>query len=138
MEETQFKAIRDFFEETLVFDESDKKLTSLTRSLPGIYQKAIKIYTDQYQTCNNLKTVKEELYGKLYMQHKKNNDRSFSKPEIDIIIQSESKYRDIKIEYNTQEMYLKYLDFTIDNIKKISFQVKNYIEIKKFFQGDSY
>jgi hypothetical protein len=82
--------------------------------------------------------VKEELYGKLYMQHKKNNDRSFSKPEIDIIIQSESKYRDIKIEYNTQEMYLKYLDFTIDNIKKISFQVKNYIEIKKFFQGDSY
>jgi hypothetical protein len=136
MEEAKFKQIRDFFEETLVFDDSDAKLTSLTRSLPGIYQKAINMYTDQYQTCNNLKTVKEELYGKLYLQHKKNNDRSFSKPEIDILIQSEGKYRDIKIEYNTQEMYLKYLDFTIDNIKKISFQVKNYIEIKKFFSGD--
>ena len=136
MDEQRFKVIRDFFEETLQFDESDAKLTALTKSLPGIYQKAIAMFTEQYQTCNNLKTLKEDMYGKIYKKHKITDSRSFSKPEIDIIIQSDDNYRKLKIEYNTQEMYLKYLEFTIDNIKKISFQVKNYIEIKKFFAGD--
>jgi hypothetical protein len=138
MTEAKYLEWKKFFNETLTFSDSESKLKSLTRSLPSIYQSAIGIFSEQLQEVKELSLVKDEIYGKLFSKYKKDHSRSFSTKEIDIMIKSEDKYIDVCIEYNKQETYLKYLEATIDNIKKISFQVKNFIEIKKFYQGDAY
>ena len=55
---------------------------------------------------------------------------------MDWLIKCDKQWIALCVQYNEQEMYLKYLEGTIDNVKKVSFQVKNYIDIKKFFAGD--
>jgi endonuclease IV len=136
MTEDKFIEWKAFFNEALTFSESETKLTNLTRALPSIYQKAIGILTDQLQEVKTIGLVRDEIYSKLYSNQKIGQGRSYSSKEIDILIKSEKKYVDICVEYNKQEVYFKYLEATIDNIKKISFQIKNYIDMKKFFAGD--
>jgi hypothetical protein len=136
MKEEKFIKLKEYFTDILIFDESQKKLTQLTRQLPSIYQMAIDILVAELAYLNDLKTMKDQIYSELFKKIKEKADRSYTAKEIDILIKSDDNYIKLCIEYNKQEMYYKYFEYTVDNIKKISFQIKNYIEIKKFFNGD--
>jgi hypothetical protein len=135
MTEEKFKKYRDFFSTTLIIKDSESSVLKLTKSIPGLYQQAIDIFTDQLRETKDLAVLKEEIYSKHWKKFYDGN-KTYSKPEIDVLIKQQQSYLNVCIEYNKQEMYLKYFEATMDNIKKVSFQIKNYIDVKKFFAGD--
>ena len=136
MTEETFAKYKKFFEGTLVFSDNERKIQELTRSLPGLFQKAISILSDQLLETKNTKTNKDQLYGEAFKKLKERNDRNFTTKEIDYMIRREPAYKTIAMDLNKQETYLGYFEKTVDNIKSIQWQVKNYIELKKFFSGD--
>ena len=136
MTEEKFKQYRDYFNNLLVFSDNENKLNELTRQLPQIYQTAIGIFSDQLKETKDTMTMRDETYGKLYKKFKDNHNRNYTTKEIDIMIKADPLYKKIAYDLNNQEMYLDYMKQTIDNIKSIQWNVKNYMDIKKFYTGD--
>lgn len=138
MTEEKFKKIKDFFTDALQFDESERGLVKLTRMIPNYYQLAIDNYTEQLRYVSELKLEKDRIYSEGFQHYKVKQNRDYTAKEIEIIMDGSPQYVDLCRELIKQEMYCNYLEHTVNNIKSISFQVNNYINVKKFFQGDSY
>jgi hypothetical protein len=138
MTEERFKKLKDFFDDVLQFGETDKTLTTLTRSMPNIYQQAISFYTDQLRVVQEMRLEKDRIYSEGFKYYKEKQNRDYTAKDIDVLMDSNTGYVDICRELAKQEMYCNYLEHTINNIKSISFNINNYINVKKFFQGDSY
>jgi len=137
MTEEKFAEIKKFFEDTLKFGDSDQSLTSLTRKMPQIYQTAIEMYTDQLHIVKTLAAEKDKAYSEGFKHFKFDQNRDLSTKEIDICMDSNASYVKISRELMLQEKYCNFLEHTINNIKSVSFNINNYINVKKFFQGDS-
>ena len=136
MTEEKFIETKKFFEETLQFGETDKQLTRLTRSMPQIYQTAIDMFTNQMHIVKELQVQKDKTYSEGFEHYRLKQNRDLSTKEIDILMDSNSSYVKICRELLIQEKYCNYLEHTINNIKSVSFNINNYINVKKFFAGD--
>jgi hypothetical protein len=137
MKEDRFKKLREFYQSTLTIDTDDaRKMQSLARNLPGMHQMCIGQVKDQATETNNLTILLEQQHGVLYSKIIKDDSRSLSNHAITAMIESEPSFTKLKIELKEQITMLNFFEQTIINIKSTSFQLKNYVELKKFFAGD--
>ena len=84
----------------------------------------------------SLQIKKDSLYAKFYKEYKEDYHRELdNKHEYNTYINTKSEYEKICIDVARQEIITKYLEETVDNIKKMNFSVKNWIELKKYLEG---
>jgi hypothetical protein len=137
MTEEKFKKLRSFYQDTLNIDGDDaRKMQNLARNLPGLHQMCIGQVKDQATETNNLNVLMEQRHGALYKKILKDDARSLSNHAINAMIESDPSFTKLKIELKEQVTMLNFFESTIVNIKSTSFQLKNYVELKKFFSGD--
>jgi len=85
---------------------------------------------------NTIETKMKELYGTLYRHYKFNDNHSWeTKGEIESQIYADQKYQTLLIECNKQKYIVKELEGCLDNIKTVSFQIKNLIALLKYKAG---
>jgi hypothetical protein len=126
------------FTKLKAFNQNKFKITEdnvLTQaiSIPSSYHYYLDIYADELKILKNKITEREKLYGVLYDQIRFHDNRELkNKTEIDPYINSNEMYYQLCLNVNDQEVIVKYLEETISSINKLSYSIRNYIDIKNF------
>lgn len=139
MTDEKFRKLKEYYSETFdVTQNDDRKMESLSRSLPSIHQATIGIYMDEVNILKQLKIELDKIYAEGYKHYKDGTNRDYTAKEIETLMNQNKSYIDIKRRYYDQEMKTKYFEQTLENIKKTGFSISSWIKIKTFFQGDTY
>jgi hypothetical protein len=134
MTQEEFEQLKESTNKKFIIN--DLNILTKTQTLSKTLQDYITIFVSEYETLKTLKTNQDHLYGQLYKHYKENyNVELESKHEYETYILGDEKYYNLTLELNKQEIIVKFLEETIDNIKKLSFNIKNWLEIKKYFEG---
>jgi delta 1-pyrroline-5-carboxylate dehydrogenase len=84
-----------------------------------------------------LKLKKEVKYAELYRYFKFSaNERWDTKSEIEAQMYSDIQFQSIISDINTQQEIVTFLEQTLDNIKTLSFAVRNHIDWQKFINAE--
>ena len=107
-----------------------------TTEVPNLYQKYLDIYIVELRILKDMKTNLAQIYGVKYDYFKHGHTHTWSgKAEIETQIFADAAYHKKRIEANQQEYMVEYLEGVLDNVKRLSFSLKNYIDMKKFQTG---
>ena len=106
----------------------------------SMYHFYISYYHKSLVKYNKLKIKRDEVYGKLYHAYKFENkaggfDVGGTKSEMECYIKSDPDYINIATEFSQQECLVKYLELVLDDVKSLSFTLKNYIDFEKMRLG---
>lgn len=110
---------------------SDKSL-----NVPYLYHKYQDVFIDELQLLKTRKQDRVLLYNKMYREIKDGNKFYDTKNEVETVIFSDDKYDETCRLENESGVIVEYLKGTLENISKISFNVKNFIEYRKFLEGN--
>lgn len=134
MDIQQFKKLKVLAEKDIQFDE--KNVLELSERVPNLFQKYLDVYVEELKILKDMEINREKKYGELYKHFKHKDQYEWSqKGEIESQINSDPNYYKLKMQIAQQEFMVKYLENVLDNIKRLSFSIKNWIEIKKFQAG---
>jgi len=132
----QYKALKAKVENDLFVDESNAAEKSLKFS--NLYAKYLALYMQELRIIKQLSIDKDKLYGELYHQFKFKNDFQLDgNKEIDIYIRSNESYYKKCLEFQNQEIIVKYLESVLLNITTTGYRIKNYVELLKLKMGIS-
>lgn len=107
-----------------------------TTEVPNLYQKYLDIYIVELRTLKDMKTNLAQTYGVKYDYFKNGHTHNWTgKAEIETQIFADKVYHQQRIDANKQEYMVEYLEGVLDNVKRLSFSLKNYIDMKKFQTG---
>jgi len=134
MDDKTFNKLKQLATKEIQFTEETAAYMS-TR-VPNLYQKYLDIYVNELRELKKTGTEIENMYGVLYKKTKHHSQYEWgSKSEIESQINTDPAYHALRIKANEQEYIVKYLEGVLDNIKRLSFSIKNYIDIQKFRTG---
>lgn len=145
---TDFEKIQNIAEKDIAMPDTFEKIMEKNNLLPTIVQKWSKLYNKQKFIVSDLTIKQLELYTQIFnafkFPDKKNNPYNLDlnhywgdKPkEIELQINAVPAYIDLSKELNTQKYILEYLEKTLDNIRNLSFTIKNYLEFKKILMAN--
>lgn len=90
-------------------------------------------FENYLQKLNKERSVK---YRELFEYYKLEYTLNLStKDEIKMFIESDKNFIDINEKYNIVKNIINYIDTVIEGLKIKSYEIKNYIEYKKFING---
>ena len=131
-----FKKLKRRALEDLEFNEDNA--IELSIKVPNLYQKYLSLYINELDKYKKLVVKRDRMYGELLRNEKVNGDIEWkSKDEYNSVIMTNDNYYDLKLKTQEQEHIVKFLEETLDNIKRMSFNIKNFIDLKKFLAGMS-
>jgi len=103
------------------------KSIEIVNSFPRYYD----VYISEYEIYSNLITEREKLYGELFNKYRYDNQRDArTKTEIEPFIHSSETYYQMCLAINEQEKVVKYMEGICEAIKRISYSIKNIIDLK--------
>lgn len=133
MDQENFKKLKKMVNSTLQINEDN--VAEKSRKIPYIQSKYAGILVNEIEIYKKLDLNKIKIHAEKYKYYKEEYSRELNKTEIEIYINNEEIYQDILSTLSKQSIIVKYLEETLTNIKAISFNIKNYIDIKKYFEG---
>jgi hypothetical protein len=120
--------------EDVQFNE-DNAVEMSTR-IPNLYQKYLSLYITELEKYKEFVATRDQLYGRLIRDEKINGDIEWkNKDEYNAVINCNDDYYSLRLRTNQQELVVKFLEDTLSNINRMSFSIKNYIDLKKFLGG---
>ena len=132
----QFKLLKEKFESDLELNEDNVMEKSLKFS--SLYSKCLNFYLQEVKILKTILIEKDKVYGELYHKFKFNPDKEpqynytlDSHKELDIYVKSHDDYYKKALQYQNQELIVKYLEETLKNIDSTGYRIKNFIEFKK-------
>ena len=129
-----FNKLKQIADKELTFDE--KKADIACANVPAMYQRYLDIYSTEFHLLKTKQADLEMLYGELYKKVKFHDQYQWgAKGEVDSQINTNVEYYRLRIEVAQQEVIVQYLEQLLDNIKRLSYTIKNWIDIKKFMAG---
>jgi len=115
---------------------TDANVLDKSLNLPILYQKYLDVFISQMRVFKNLERDKQNMYSKKYHHYKFEGDFQLdSKGEIETYINGDDDYDELLRKYNVQALVIEYLENVLDNIKKLTFTIKNYVTFKMFLSG---
>ena len=118
---------------------TEENILDKSTKISSLYNKVTEMYITQKKTLNRLNNELEVIYANQYWKIKKEGynglDVGKTRNEIETFIVLDKEYSDKRNERNNYENLIKYLEMTLDNLKRVSFEIKNYIELKKIKLG---
>ncbi len=144
-----FKKLEEKANTDLSMPDTMEAIIKKNNLLPAIIQDWIKLYQDQKYVCASLNVELLELYGDLTkcfkkprvtkeLQQKYNitiNDFWETAKEIDSQINCCAPYVAKLKQVNQQKYFLDFIENTLNNIKNLSFTIKNYLDYKKIIMA---
>lgn len=129
MDRIQFDKLRAYTVKKLEItkDNLGDKSIEITNLFARYYDQFI----DEYKIYKDLLTDKDKMYGELYNKNRYDSKlESRTKNEIEPFIHSNEEYYQLCLRLNEQEMIVKYLEGICEAIKKLSYNIKNVIDLK--------
>lgn len=115
---------------------TEENAIEMAMKIPNLYQRYLNVYIDELRDLKSLDISVDKKYGELYKYYKFDDNRAWgNKGEIDTQINSNEGYTDLKRESIQKEFVVKYLEEVLANINRMSFSVKNFIDLQKFKAG---
>lgn len=118
---------------------SADNISEKSMALARIYQKYLRLLSAEKLSQTKLEQQRTELYSKLYVELQKNGYDGFDvgkqKNNIDQYINLKPEYRQIVQVMAKNEIYIKHIELSLENIAKTSFNIANYISLQKLNQG---
>jgi hypothetical protein len=131
MNQENFIKLKEFSKNK--FKITEENVLSQAISIPSSYHYYLDIYADELKILKNKITERDKLYGTLYDSIRFGGNKELrNKTEIDPYINSNDAYYKLCLEVNDQEVIVKYLEETLSSINKLSYSIRNYIDIKNF------
>jgi hypothetical protein len=129
MNEQSFKDLIDFTENKMKI--TNENVLDKATSIPSSYHHYLDLYIKELKVLKNKITEREKLYGTLYDSVRfQSNKELKNKSEIDPYINSNEPYYQLCLSINDQETIVKYLEEVLSSINKLSYSIRNYIDIK--------
>lgn len=134
MDVDTFNKLKRLAEREIAFDATN--VYEVSARVPNLYQKYLDIYMNEYKILKKIDIDMDKLYGEKLKHYKHSDNYKWdNKGELDSQIKSDNDYHTKRIEHAKQEHIVKYLEEVLDNIKRLSFSIKNYIDLQKFKHG---
>ncbi len=134
MDANTFNKLKKLAEREIKFNE--ETALDISTRVPNLYQKYLDIYVNELRLYKSHMTNIDKTYGELYKKIKHHDNYEWgNKNEIESQINAHPDYHKLRVAANEQEYIVKYLEGVLDNIKRLSFSIKNYIDIQKFRAG---
>lgn len=136
MTEKEFKALKEHIDKRIAFDMT--KINSQLLDGPIFYSTLLQLFVKENKNLNLLEQEKDELYASLYRHFKYESDvRWETKHEIETQMYTTKPYIVILSKIEDQQEIVTYLQQQLENVKSLSFAIKNYIDWQKFVSGAS-
>lgn len=116
-------------------DITDINVLDKSLEIPKIFQKYLSFYIRESTKCKTMKIELEQMYGKKIQEIKKDVGYKLNVVETEGFVNSDEKYTQLRKDYVIQEAVCKFLEESIISIKNMSFNIKNYVELKIFLGG---
>jgi len=131
MDIATFNKFRQILEQKHKFvitkDNLGEKSLELTNSFMQYYDQ----YIVEYKVLQDMLASKQKLYSELYNKYRYDNKlEARTKTEVEPFIYSDESYYKMSLAVNDQEMIVKYFEGLCDMIKRLSYNIKNIIELK--------
>jgi len=135
MTEEKFEKVKELINKR--FDlNTDKEMEDFSRTSIQFHQLVLDLMVKETLELKQLQLKKDELFSKKFKYYNEEyNKKRLTPKDIATYINADEEYYQLSYEYQRVKTIADYLERTIDNIKRSSFQVKNYIELKKFLNG---
>ncbi len=135
MNREDFQKLVEFTKDKFNINESNIMEKSLL--LFSSYNYYNDLYIHELRILKKKLIEKESIYGEVYQAFRtgKMNLELKHKTEIDPFINSNAVYKNICLEIIDQEMVVRYLEETLDIIKKSSYHINNIITLIKLKNG---
>ena len=135
MNSKEFNTLKQITETKLTFSEDN--FQSKLAEVPLLYSRYLQIFVNENKNLMELKLKKEVKYADLYRYYKFSaNERWDTKSEIEAQMYSDLGFQSIISDINTQQEIVTFLEQTLDNIKTLSFAVRNHIDWQKFINAE--
>lgn len=135
MNSKEFSTLKQLTEKKITFSEDN--FQSKLAEVPLLYSSYLQIFVRENKFLMELKLKKEVKYAELYRYFKFSaNERWDTKSEIEAQMYSDLQFQSIISDINTQQEIVTFLEQTLDNIKTLSFAVRNHIDWQKFINGE--
>ncbi len=136
MELDIFRKLKKKISKDLIIDKDTVLNQSLNRvKLQTTYND---IFSTEFRNLRNKIANLDKKYGELYHHFKFNSKYNLtSKTDIEAYIKKDELYYTLLKEVNDQKMIVEFLENTVKNIKTMSYDIKNFIEYKKFLEGNN-
>lgn len=132
MNQSELNKIKKDLEDDLKI--TDDNVLDKTKTVPHLYQKYLSVYIKESMLLKKLKSDLDEFYG-LAFKKLFEGDRKLNKGEIDQFICAEKEYVNMKRQMEFQEQVCIFLEKSVDNVKAMSYNLNNYISLRKFLGG---
>jgi len=135
MTEEKFDKIKKIINDRFDF-KSEKDTLEFSRTSVQFHQLVLDLMVKETLELKKLSLKKDELFSEKFKYYNEDyNRKKLSPKDIGVYISADKDYYKLSYEYERVKTIADYLERTIDNIKRSSFQIKNYIEMKKFMNG---
>ena len=118
---------------------SEENITATCLSLGRVYQKYLRVLMAEKVKYDNLEQERIDLYKKLFHQLQIKGYDGYqvgkTKSEVEVYINMNETYREVSKKLAKVQHNIEYIDKTLDNINKISFNIKNFIDAQKLKLG---
>jgi len=130
----KFAELKEFNKEK--FKITEDNILSKAISIPSSYHHYLSLYIDELKILKNKMVEKDKQYGILYDSIRFSGNKDLkNKSEIDPYINSNDIYYKMCLDINDQEMVVKYLEEVMSSINKLSYAIRNFIDIKNLGLG---
>ena len=136
MTEDNFNAIKLRSQRDLIIDENNVLETCL--NLGKMYNNYLIVYSTEIRTLKDMNIELDKRYGDLYHKYKYGKEFDYAlnnKGEVDVYINNDPSYYEYNKFVKFQEVVVKFLEYHLECLSKMSYTIKNYIELKKIKLG---
>ena len=114
---------------------NDENVLSKSLQIPHIYQKYLSVFIKESFILKKMKIELDIMYGDRFKYLREQNSRKLTQGDTECYIMSEESYQKKNLEYQFQELICRFLEEITQKIKNLSFDIKNYVELKIFLGG---
>lgn len=136
MTDENFELLKSRSNKDLEVHEDNVLETSL--NMGKLYNSYLQLYSREIYTLKEMNVELDKTYGELYHKYKFGKDFDYAltnKGEVDVYINNDPLYYNYLKFVRKQEVIVKFLEQHLDNLSKMSYHIKNYVEIKKLRMG---
>lgn len=121
-------------ERDLYIDEGT--LRSKVLEVPKLYHFYLKEFTTRSLELKLAKGKLEKVFGERVKFYKEEYDRELKMSEIERYVFTEDQYYNLHVDIVHLEALCKYLEEVLKRVGNLQFDIKNYIDLRKFMDGN--
>lgn len=135
MEIKEYEKLVSIADEHLKMQDNEKEIVAKNNLIPNYMQFWTKCYAKQNKTVQELKIQLNEVGARIYTRERFEGNYQLTGKEAEMQTYGDPEYCEVSRKLKDQEAILDFIDKTINNIRTMSFNIKNYLDYRKLMMG---